>query len=96
MLRKLPILLALLLIACSPVNVFERDEDSIRHWEEATEIFVEQISAAAEEQGELSEDSFPVGDLSWEEYESGLAAFESYLAHEEAKQDLEDLEEEED
>ena len=79
-------------MGCSPVEVFQYDEDSIRHWEEAREMFVEQVTAAAEETAELSSESFPVGDLSWEEFESGLAAFDSYLAHEEAKQDLEEEE----
>ncbi len=92
MLKKMAIFLVLLGIACSPVNVLQRDEDTIRHWNEARGMFVEQISAAAEED-DLSSEAFPLGDLSWEEYESGLAAFDSYLAHEEAKQDLEEEEE---
>lgn len=96
-------LLLVFLIGCSSVVVNQRDDATIRNFNQLKEIYLQDLatSLSTEDDGEVvepgdlgEETEFP-GDLTWDEVDSTLGIFDAAIAYEEAKKNPGDEDEEE-
>lgn len=80
-------LVALMMVGCPVVHV--RDELTIRNIGDDRLVYQEDVARAAglDDPALLTEEAFPVGGLTWEEYQAALAQFDAHLDYEQAKQE---------
>lgn len=88
--RKMPALLAVLFIlVCSCVNatINPRDDRSIANWGNARLQYQEDISRTAglDDPALLVKEKFPIGKLTWDEYQANLATYDAWRGFEESK-----------